>query len=200
MTRKAFDELKAVQKKIVSDATCIEVINGDGIPVPGSLIHYPQRSLATAIRINMAEGSSTATTMFNEVRNCIKKYGFALWPVNARFKVSTLVNVQTICITANAKLLAEMEIKDNAHLTTYSEILESTTLSAILDSEPAIKNNADTAFSLTKSNWIPVCEVKDCSIPAEALKTIPVDQRVIISTGKTLAEALEGQAPLMICI
>lgn len=198
MTKDEYLSLDKDVKKIVSEASCSELLSGHMIP--GSLVHYPFRSKAVVLRLAIGSSTTIAQSMFDEIRNCIRKYGFGLWPVNSRFTAKTLSSVQTVIISSNATLLGEMEITDNAHLISYSEIKDDKKLANIFSGQPTINNNADIAFGLENSNWIPICEVKDCAVKAEAIKTIPLDQRVVISTGKSLSESIKGQAPLMICI
>ena len=195
MNKADYVKLDTDVKRIVADATCIELLNNDGTAVPGSLVNCFNRSKAVALRLGVGNSSTMATTMFNEVRTCISTYGYGLWPVNSRFTFKTLKGVQTIIISANHQLYGELEIANNAALISYNAITDP----RILDVEKTVVYNADIAFGLDKSNWIPVCEVKDCSVPAEAKKVIPLEQRVVISTGRTLAET-PGQAALMICI
>lgn len=200
MLKEDYLRLDGDVRAIIADATCTEILNGDGKAIPGSLVQYPHRNKAVALRLGLGRSTGISAVMFNEVHNSINHYGFSLWPVNRRFTIKTLNEVQTVIVTSGGKLLAELEITDDASLTPYSEIQADDQLMQILNAHPMIKTHADLAFTLENSNWVPVCEIKDYSVESDRSRMIPIDQRVVISTKNPLSDSLRGQAPLIICI
>lgn len=201
MTCKEYMQLDGDVKAIVADATCTEILNGDGVAIPGSLVQYPHRNKAVALRLNLGKSKDMANKMFGQVRASISNYGFGLWPVNRRFSIKTLNACQTIIVTSNGELLAELEITDDATLISYSSAIKANShLMKILNAQPTVRDHADSAFGLDNSNWIPVCEIKDYSVESERSRLVPINMRLVISTRKTLSESLKGQAPLIVCI
>lgn len=182
-----FNSLDYRARNIVVEATFKEVLTGDF--EPGGLISYPNRGKAFTYKLSRS--LINVNDLLSEMQKCINLHGEAYLPLNSRFQIKTLKESTTIILVFAGKIIADVEIAQNAILQKSLSANEETLVKSSLPSVWSFyqqKMLAGTSF-----NWIKVVSLDDQTF-------IPADQRVVISKYTTLDKVINSRSAVIICI
>ena len=199
-------------KSIIVEATIKELIN-PGTSVPGGLISYRHREKTAVVKVKGGEGYGVVTPssgfatidqLFTELSDALKMHGKAYYPLQSRFRNSTLYGCNTLTIVCEGKPVFEITLTLDPFKETFLQMdpkkipsekdflpLAQEEMEFIKKVQPWTKHNADLAFhgncSWTKFEYI----TRDC---------IPLESRVVVSNRKLVSEVVMSQANLIIAI
>lgn len=210
-------------RNILVNATMEEILN-PGMKFPGGLISHRNREKTVIIKIKAGDGSversgegegevrlglgcklAKIDTLFDELADTLRKFGKAYFPLHSRFKNQTLVNCNSLTVVSECVPVFEITLTLDPLKNTVLQMdpnnksfdpnefspLTSEEISFIKKNQPWTASNAKIAFN-NDCSWI-----KFEYITKEA---IPLEDRVVVSNGKTVSSVIGSRANLIIAI
>lgn len=205
--------MDAPTRNIIVNATMEEILN-PGMKFPGGLISHRNREKTVIVKIKAGDGSGEVglgcklakiDTLFDELSDTLRKFGKAYYPLHSRFKNQTLVNCNSLTVVSECVPVFEITLTLDPLINTVLQMdpnhesfdskefspLTSDEVDFIKKNQPWTASNAKIAFN-DDCSWI-----KFEYITKEA---IPLEDRVVVSNGKTVSSVIGSRANLIIAI